>query len=195
MNTTSASTVKPRCVADALGLGSLADGEPGMDPGLLRQIYRHARDEDGQRKLFENDSTFAKGWVDLTSPRAQGLISTFVPLDEADGVKQARRIAQNNLEAQPWNDILGINEPPIICKVKIHGARWGLRFQSGVGTRRGAEKVNEELPGIAGTESSTPPPPCPADKPAESNVKPSSAPAVGLESRAAETLAAAGMPQ
>ena len=140
------------CVADALGLGTLADGEPGVDPRLLRQLYRHARGEDDERVLFENDPTFTKGWVNLDSPRAMHLISVFVPLDEADNQRQARRMAQANLEAQPWNDVLGIDDPPIVCKVKVHGTRWGFRFQSAAPVARGRESLNEDLPTIP-TES------------------------------------------
>lgn len=138
----------PRSVADHLGLGSLADGEPGMDPDLLRDLYRHARGEDGKRCLFEGDPSFTSGWVNLDSERARQLISAFVPLDDADSLKEARRTAQANLDAQPWNDLLGIEAPPIICKVKIHGAKWGLRFQSAEPAMRGREVVNENLPEI-----------------------------------------------
>lgn len=148
MNMNSASS-NLRCVADALGLGSLADGEPGMDPDLLRQLYRHARNEDGKRRLFETDASFARGWVNLDGERARELVAAFVPLDDADSLKDARRNAQANLEAQPWNDLLGIDSPPIICKVKIHGAKWGLRFLSAEPAKRGCEVLNEHLPPIA----------------------------------------------
>jgi hypothetical protein len=139
---------KSPCVADVLNLGSLSDGEPGMDPQLLRQLYRHARNEDGHRYLFDNDPSFARGWVNLDSQRARELVSAFVPLDDADSLKEARRNAQNNLEAQAWNDLLEIDTPPIVCKVKIHGAKWGLRFQSTEATMRGREILNEQLPPI-----------------------------------------------
>ncbi|MEK6234741.1 MAG: hypothetical protein N2C14_08515 [Planctomycetales bacterium] len=148
MSSTSGSP-KPRSVADALGLGSLADGEPGTDPALLRRLYQHARGEDESRQLFENDPTFTRGWSNLDSVRAQELVAAFVPLDDADSLKEARRNAQMNLEAQPWNDLLGIDEPPIICKVKIHGVKWGLRFQSAERALRGREVINEDLPPVS----------------------------------------------
>lgn len=147
MNGTSDSR-SPRCIADVLGLGSLADGEPGMDPALLQRLYRHARGEDGMRCLFEDDPSFARGWINLDSERARELVSAFVPLDDADSLKEARRNAQANLEAQAWNDLLNIDMPPIVCKVKIHGAKWGLRFQSAESTMRGREILNECLPQI-----------------------------------------------
>lgn len=137
-----------RCVADALGLGTLSDGEPSMDPELLQALYRHARNEDGQRALFTNDPSFKKGWVNLDSSRGQELVAAFVPLDDAENLKQARRYAQINLEAQPWNDLLGIEHLPIVCKVKIHGAKWGIRFQSAQPVMRGQEILNEDLPPI-----------------------------------------------
>lgn len=145
MNSDSASS-EHRCVADALELGTISDGEPGMDPALLRQLYRYAHGDDGQPVLFDKDATFVRGWVNLDSQKAREMISAFVPLDDADTLKQARRIAQANLEAQAWNDVLGIEHPPIRCKVKIHGARWGLRFQSAEPTKRGQERINEDLP-------------------------------------------------
>lgn len=145
MNGTFASR-DPRCVADVLGLGTLSDGEPGMDPELLKQLYCHARNDDGRRQLFTADPSFAKGWVNLDSEKARELIAAFVPLDDAPNLKEARRNAQNNLEAQAWNDLLKIDMPPIVCKVKIHGAKWGLRFQSAESTMRGQEVLNEDLP-------------------------------------------------
>jgi len=141
---------KPRCVADALGLGTLADGEPGMDPQLLRALYRHARGEDSERILFENDPTFVRGWVNLDCPKARELISIFIALDDAETLRRARYSVQANIEAQPWNDVLGIDHPPIQCKIKIHGARWAMRFQSAESALKGKEQVNEELPPIPG---------------------------------------------
>lgn len=135
-------------VADALGLGTIADAEAGASPDLLRDLYRHARNEDGKRIMFEKDATFAKGWVNLGSPRAVELISAFVAMDDARDIKQARRNAQNNLEAQSWNDVLCIDQPPISCKVKIHGSKWGLRFMAGDTGLRGREILNEDLPPI-----------------------------------------------
>jgi hypothetical protein len=128
-----------------------------LDPELLREIYRHARGQDGARSLIDNNPTFAKGWNDLDSPAAARLISVFVAVegDSPQDMRRARRIAQSNLEAQAWNDALGIDEPPIMCKVKIHGRRWALRFQSGDSMLKGREVVNEELPAIPGDEKAT----------------------------------------
>lgn len=146
----------PSCVADQLGLGTLADDDSAMDVELLKNLYRHARGQDGQRHLFEHDPTFHKRWVNLDSQAATAIITTFVPLDDAEDLKHARRIAQNNLEAQAWNDLLGIESPPIKCRVKIHGNKWGLRFQSAESKLRGQELVNEELPAIPGDSPSDP---------------------------------------
>ena len=139
-------------VADTLELGSLADGNAGVDPEVLRSLYRYARDEDGQRVLFENDTTFVRGWVNLDAPRVTALISPLVALDDADNLRRAKSGAQANLEALAWNDVLGIEAPPIRCRIKIHGARWGLRFQSAEPALRGREAINEDLPAIADTQ-------------------------------------------
>jgi len=149
MSTTSVSS-NVRCVADALSLGSLSDDLSGVDAEHLRNIYRHARGQDGRRVLFVNDPTFARDWINLACPHADALISVFVPLDGADNLKQARRMAQANLESQPWNDVFGIEAPPLTCRVKVHGAKWGMRFQSTEPAMRGREVLNEELPPIPG---------------------------------------------
>jgi hypothetical protein len=137
-------------VADFLGLGTLADDEPSMDPEILKKLYRHARGKDGRRQMHENDPTFAKGWINLNSPTAAEIIAGFVPLDDVENLKQARRMAQANLESQSWNDVLGIESPPIKCRVRVHGNKWGLRFESAKPTLRGRELLNEELPPIPG---------------------------------------------
>jgi hypothetical protein len=140
-------------VAGVLELGAITDGESALDPELLRSIYRHARDDDGRRVLFQNDPTFIRGWINLSSPAAERLISAFVPLDDDDH-KHAHRTAQNNLEAHPWNDVLGIDDPPITCRVKIHGTKWGLRFEAAEPAMKGMERINEELPPIPREEES-----------------------------------------
>jgi len=150
VNTTTPSS-KPTCVADALGFGSLADGEDGLNPELLMAIYSYARNESGNRILFDKDPTFARGWLNLDSGPIKQLIATFVALDDADSIKQARRLAQANLEAAPWNDTLGIDSPPIRCRVKIHGNKWGLRFETADSRMRGKELINEQLPPAKGS--------------------------------------------
>lgn len=175
MNTTSASNEPPQGVADALGLGRLGDSDNGVDPAILRLLYKHARNEDGKRVLFENNSTFRRGWVNLDSADARAVVSAFVALDDADDLKQARRFAQNNLEAQPWNDVLCIESPPISCRIKIHGSKWAMRFQAGESKLRGRELVNEELPAAA--EPSEPSPAADHTDP-----QPGSSPLVGTGS-------------
>jgi len=150
--TTNSGSSEPRCVADLYGLGSLADGDHGVDPEVLRDLYRHARGQDGQRQMFTGDPTFAKGWVDLNSLRAHEIISRFVALDDADDLKSARKIARANLEAQAWNDVLDI-DTPIRCRIKIHGSKWGVRFEGGTPGLRGREILNEQLPAMAGDDT------------------------------------------
>jgi hypothetical protein len=153
MPATSSSSNKFKCVADALGLGTLRDGDEGFNSDILLDLYAHARNEDGQRVLLQ-DKTFSKAWINLDSARAKELIAALVPLDE-DDLKHARRQAQTNLEAVAWNDLLGIETPPIQCHVKIHGNKWALRFQS-TGALKGQEQRNEDLPAAQVRRSNTP---------------------------------------
>ncbi len=148
--TTDGTSCNTKCVADTLGFGSLADGEDGLSPELLQSVYRYARNEQNNRILFEKDPTFARAWLNLEAAPIRQIIATFVAMDDADTLKAARRIAQSNLEAAPWNDVLGIESPPIRCRVKIHGNKWGLRFESGDTRMRGQELLNEQLPAIPG---------------------------------------------
>ncbi|MEX2217059.1 MAG: hypothetical protein WD768_23305 [Phycisphaeraceae bacterium] len=141
---------EPRSVADALGLGTLADSEPAMDPELLKQLYRYAHGDLGERAMFQNHHTFRSGWINLNHPEPLAIVSAFVPLDDEDDIRKARRIAQNNLKAQAWNDILGIESPPIRIEVKIHGREWGYRFIAPGSGRNGFELKNETLPPIPG---------------------------------------------
>lgn len=146
MTMSSGSSDRFTCVADALGLGTLADGDDGCKTDALCALYRHARGEDGKRVLFEHDPTFVRGWVNLDSARAREIISPFVSLEDADDLKHAKRMAQSNLEAAAWNDVLGIENPPIRCRIKIHGPRWALRFESTAPCLKGCEVINEALP-------------------------------------------------
>ena len=148
MTTIIDSVSEPRCVADALGLGRLSDGVTDMDPELFRALYRHCRNEDGKRVLFERDSSFVAGWVDLSSAAAQEIIAPLVPLDDESDVKKARNVARSNLQAVAWNDVLGIASPGLKCRIRIHGRKWGMRFESGEPALKGRQQVNEQLPPI-----------------------------------------------
>ena len=121
-----------------------------MDPELLRELYRYARGDLGDRAMFKNHHTFKKGWFNLNHPIPHALVSAFVPLDDEDDINEARRIAQNNLKAQAWNDILDIESPPMQIEVKIHGREWGYRFIAPGSGRKGFELLNEQLPPIPG---------------------------------------------
>ena len=149
MNANFGSCNRSRCVADALGLGSLASGDAAVDPEILRALYRHARGEEGPPVLFVNDQSFARGWLDLEAARPRELVSVLVVLGDGPDVMRAHQHAKSILEAVPWNDVLRIDRPSIQCKVKLHGPRkWGMRFQSSEPAMRGQELVNEQLPPI-----------------------------------------------
>jgi hypothetical protein len=179
------------CVADALGLGRLGDGASGTDPELLRRIYRHCRNEDGKRVLFENDSSFAGKWVNLSVPAAMEIITAFVPLDDGSDLKKARNLARTNMQAVPWNDVLGIESPPIRCLIRIHGKKWGMRFESGEPVLKGRSKVNEQLPPIPTDAEAS----CAQDgTPAAITESPAAPDTPVTASGAAAALSAAGMP-
>jgi hypothetical protein len=177
-------------VMDALGLGTLSEVESTANPEVLKALYRHARNEDGRRVLFENDQTFTRGWVDLSSPAAIRLVTAIAAMDDLESIKHAHYTAQTNLEAQAWNDLLGIDTPPIRCVVKIHGTRWGMRFQSGEATSRGKEVINEQLPSIPA--ASSPENHTPTEAPPSSKGE-SPTQQVGDEAAAADVLARGGL--
>jgi hypothetical protein len=178
-------------VADALELGRLKDGTSDTDPESLRKLYRHCRNDDGKRVMFEQDSTFVGKWINLDLPAAKEIIAVFVPLDDESDLKKARKIARMNLEAVPWNDILRIPSPGIRLRIKIHGRRWGMRFESGEPALRGRQTINEQLPPIPsdapadripdGVPTADTPSPAPTDIPV-------------THSEATDVLRSAGMP-
>ena len=153
---------------------------PALDPRLLKGLYRHAAGEDGRRRLFENDPTFAKGWLNLDNPATAALIAAMVPLDDIENVRQAQKAAQANLEAVAWNDELGITAPQFPAEVKIHGRKWGLRFVEHGNTLRGRSALNR-VPAIPSDQTGN----CPAG---EAGAQPSIPPSGGAN----DTAAAAG---
>ena len=142
----------PGCFADRIGLGSLADGAEGTDPELLRQLYRYARGQLGERSFITKDASFSRGWLDLSVAKAKELISPFIDADEGD-VKAMRRSVQTNLQAASWNEVLGIAAPPISCYIRIRGNRWAMRFYSTEPCMRGEEVLNDQLPPIPGDDA------------------------------------------
>lgn len=138
----------PGSVADRLGLGSIADGAEGIDPIHLVNLYRYARGDHGERRFFEKDPTFAKGWLDLDAPQAKQLISVFAAGDDNQG-KAWKYAVKNNLQAACWNDVLGFSTPPVTIDIKIHGSQWGMRFRLSRSCKRGDEVLNDALPSVA----------------------------------------------
>ncbi len=141
-------------VAGVLGLHRLSDDEGGIDPERLRDLYRFAQSTSAGRVLIASVSTFTRGWIDLDSPAAHHIVDTIVPLDDPDNQRQARTMTKQMLESESWTSILGIPRPTIRCRVKIHGRRWGLRFESCESCLRGQELINDQLPPIPADASS-----------------------------------------
>lgn len=157
MTATSASSESaPRrqTVADVLGLGSIADSNETISADAVLALYRYARGEFGNRELITHSSTFSRGWIDLDAGAAKEYLDPFYASDGGEG-RQMKRVAQANLQAVAWNDLLGINDPPIRVQVKIHGSKWGLRFIAVEVAMKGRERINEELPTAAAGEPGT----------------------------------------
>lgn len=187
-------------VADRLGLGRLSDGGRACDHEGLRRLYRYARGADGPPTFFSNDPTFVRGWLDLSASRARELLEPFMYVDEEDNRKTARNTLRTTLEAVAWNDVLRICDPPIRCRVKIHGAKWGMRFESGKNVKRGDEVLNEQLPPIPddfsndGDDGAEPPGEDPQPPAVPTAVRRAPIPEQDTDSEVETVLQKAGMP-
>jgi len=192
-------TIAPfETVAENLGLGRLSDGEDIVTPEAAKRLYRHARGESGPPAMFSNDQTFARRWINLSAPEVRELLEPFAPVDEEEDPRKYRNLVRTTLEAVSWNDTLGIPAPPIRCHVKIHGKKWGLRFESGEPAMKGKEEVNEQLPpipddpGVRGGDEVEPPGEDPRPPAVSTAVR--RAPASDTGSEVEATLEKAGMP-
>lgn len=196
MTATSSSPETRKTVANVLGLGSVADASDTVSADAVIALYRYARNEFGNREFITHNSTFSRGWIDLDAGPSRTYLDPFYPSDGGDA-KQVRRTAQANLQAIAWNDILGIDAPPIRIQVKIHGAKWGLRFVAVEASMKGRERINEELPAAqvtpgasaTGGATSPPPPDVPPSPPPPSSEHPAAS-AAAID----DILAQAGMP-
>lgn len=132
-------------IADELGLTHLDAHDEAVEPEQLRRLYRAVRGEEPGRVAVEGPRFSSRGWVSLSDGPAAEIIEGLVDMESYRDMRSARKATKMNLEAQAWNDLLRIPDPPIKCSVRIHGQKWGLRFQS-TNCLRGQELVNEELP-------------------------------------------------
>lgn len=138
-------------VAKALGLDHLDEGEAEIQREVLRDLYRHCRNEFGDRELSKTKRYRQGGWVDALSAPCQEFLQQLLPDEDSDRPDAAGMIfqLQQNLQMHPWDKVLDIPDPPIRCEMRKHGANVVIRFvESGV--LRGQERVNEVLPPIPG---------------------------------------------
>jgi hypothetical protein len=133
-------------IADALGLGFLNEDIDLPDPEQYRDLYRYCRGDYGKPELV-TDNGFVRGWIDLEKGKAKEIVARIIDFDQQD-YKRAQRQVKANLEALPWNNILGFETPAVRLRVRIHGGKWACRFEQ-IGGLRGREILNEELPAIA----------------------------------------------
>ena len=175
-------------MAAVLGLGSVADASDTVSADAVITLYRYARNEFANRELITHNSTFSRGWIDLDAGPSRTYLDPFYPSDGGD-TKQVRRTAQANLVAIAWNDILGIDTPPIRIQVKIHGAKWGLRFVAVGAAMKGREQINEELPAAQVTPGAS----APGGAPPPVSPPPPETPA-GSTATVDDILSQAGMP-
>ena len=153
-------------VADELGVGHVGDEEHRLDPAVLRELYRHVCDADGDRTLFERDRTFVRGWIDvLNDPVAYSMLNALVPLEDfSDNPKYITSALKNEIASIDWGGVLGIRQPTLVCELRVHGRKIGLRFRSDERKPRGQEVLNEQLP------------PLPNDPPADEKAAPTPTP-------------------
>ena len=129
-----------------LGFGELTDAEEkAMKECAMYHLYKSCRRAGEKDKFPAEDRTFKADWIDLSNPDLQLMAFDCAGYSEDGSLKNPRRYVKSILEAADWNGYLGISDPPIQCKVLIHGQRWGVRFQS-VGKLKGREKRNCDLP-------------------------------------------------
>lgn len=143
-------------IADALGIGRLDDDADVADDAVYRRLYRYCRGDLGPVEYIDDPTGgFKRGWVDLYKGVAKDVLESIVDFDDFDR-KRAAKNAKHNLEALAWNNILGFDRPAVRFRVRIHGGKWGGRFECPA--MRGRELLNEQLPAIPGDPPAQPAP-------------------------------------
>jgi DNA polymerase len=147
-------------VATALGLCRIDEGDAEMQRDVLRDLYRYCRDEFGNHDLDTSGRYKDGGWVKAMAGPCQELLQQLLPDEDTaanpDAAGQLFQL-QQNLQMVPWNKTLGIDEPPIRCEMRRHGATVVIRFIEGTpGLLRGQHRINEQLPPIPGSDGEGP---------------------------------------
>lgn len=141
-------------VAEALGLCRIDEGEAELQHGVLRDLFRHCRNQFSDRVLHTAKRYQSGRWVDALSGPCQELLQQLVPDEDTDRPDQAGLVfqLQQNLQMIPWNTVLAIDDPPILCEMRRHGGWVAIRFRETGGQLRGRERINEDLPPIPGDD-------------------------------------------
>ena len=146
-------------VAAALGLNRIDEGDAEAQRETLRDLYRHCRNEFGDR-VMHGAKRYQQGrWVDALSAACQEHLQQLVPDEDTDRPDAAGMIfqLQQNLQMVPWNAVLGIDDPAIQCQMRRHGGNVAIRFVESR-TKRGRERINEDLPRIPNDDRQGDPP-------------------------------------
>jgi len=132
-------------VADELGLTRPDDGGAYLDMEAARDLYRHCRAEDGHRKMHTSKRFKDGRWVDGNATRCRELLMMFYTDDSEPG--DVFWQLRPNVESLPWNQLLGIDDPNIVCELRKRGTHVAIRFRES-GAMKGNERINEDLPPI-----------------------------------------------
>ncbi len=143
-------------VAVAIDLCRIDEGEAELQRELLRDLYRHCRNESGDRVLHTASRYRSGRWVDALSGACQELLQQLVPDEDTDRLDAAGMVfqLQQNLQMVPWNKVLDIESPPIMCEMRRHNAKVAIRFRETGGSLRGRERINEDLPPMPDADDS-----------------------------------------
>lgn len=146
-------------IAEELGFCRPDDGTNSYDRGTLVDLYRHARNENGDRVMFTTGHHANRGgWIDMNSPAGRRILEAIEPA--GPGATREERDACidrliKNLGARDWNAILGIESVDIEFKMERRYRQVALKFIED-GKANGKARVNEELPPVPGEEALSP---------------------------------------
>lgn len=131
-------------VARALGAASGESADPEQDQidrGLLRRLFEHCCGRDGKRLMSRSTRWPGdRGWVDLTSPSAQEVLSELLPDLGRD--QDPRHVLNQVLMETGWSRVLE-TEAALRFNGNVRGTTWVGRFE-GVGPR-GVAPCNEAI--------------------------------------------------
>jgi len=138
-------------VAEALGVEKMGEEDAENDARHLVALYRHCRGEDGARKLDTSNRYKAGRWVSALSEGCRELLEHLLPDSDTATGNPAEALFQvrQNLAAVAWNQILRIDEPPILCEMRRHRGKVVIRFRDASRNQKGDPAVGpDHAPGF-----------------------------------------------